>query len=57
MIKSILVAMMLCSCLNSRPAMPTNTENEKHWKQEYADGKISYAEYQSLLKGEKELKK
>lgn len=53
MIKLILVALCLCSCLSSHPAMPTNTADEQRWKQEYAAGKITYAEYQSLLEGEK----
>ena len=50
--KSILIALILASC-STKPILPSNTDDERKWKQEYVDGKITYSEYQSRLKNEK----
>ncbi len=52
MLKPILIALLICSCVASRPVFPTNTEDERHWKQQYRDGEITWSQYQSLLQTE-----
>lgn len=53
MIKPIIAAFLLCCCTATKPTFPTNTEQERQWKQEYSAGKISWSEYQNKLKSEK----
>ncbi len=57
MLKPILLAFLICSCVASKPVFPTDTKAEQRWEQEYRDGKLSWSEYQSLLKGEKDTTK
>lgn len=51
MLKSLLAALLLASCV-SKPTYPTNTDDEKLWKQQYQDGQIDWDEYQELLRTE-----
>lgn len=53
MMKAIIAALFLCSCLGGT-AVPTNTEYQRNALEEYRAGKISWAEYQEVLKHEKE---
>jgi len=50
--KSIIAALLICSCVATK-TFPTDTANERAWKQLYSEGKISWSEYQALLKSEK----
>lgn len=51
--KSLLAALILSACTATQNPFPTNTEQERQWKKEYTDGKISWSEYQAKLKSEK----
>jgi outer membrane biogenesis lipoprotein LolB len=51
--KALIAALLICACSATRETFPTNTANEKLWKQEYRDGKISWSQYQAKLKTEK----
>lgn len=53
MFKSVLFAILLASCA-SKETFPTHSQDEQKWLQEYRDGKITWSEYQTLLKSEQQ---
>jgi len=51
--KALLAALLICACSATKEMFPTATEQQRQWKQEYREGKISWSEYQAKLATEK----